>query len=129
MQSEECTCGIVMSVFPPDHQMQILKYESVGVVLVRKWHIRQESAALRLESAPDSRQIHPFFPKSILTHFRILGMENACLVYSQGCQIKSKLKKKILDDSYLVGNLTNSKIAETKTLEPLNSGHFCISNI
>jgi tagatose-1,6-bisphosphate aldolase non-catalytic subunit AgaZ/GatZ len=27
----------------------------------------------------------------------------------------------ILDHSYLVGNLTNSKIAETKVLEPLKS--------
>ncbi len=27
----------------------------------------------------------------------------------------------ILDHSYLVGNLTNAKIAETKTLEPLKS--------
>ncbi len=27
----------------------------------------------------------------------------------------------ILDQSYLVGNLTNSKIAETKALEPLKS--------
>jgi hypothetical protein len=27
----------------------------------------------------------------------------------------------ILDHSYLVGNLTNSKIAETKALEPLKS--------
>jgi hypothetical protein len=35
----------------------------------------------------------------------------------------------ILDHSYLVGNLTNSKIAETKVLEPLKSWHFCISNI
>jgi hypothetical protein len=34
----------------------------------------------------------------------------------------------ILDHSYLVGNLTNSKIAETKALEPLKSSHFCISN-
>jgi hypothetical protein len=30
----------------------------------------------------------------------------------------------ILDHSYLVGNLTNSKIAETKALEPLKSWHF-----
>ncbi len=34
----------------------------------------------------------------------------------------------ILDHSYLVGNLTNSNIAETKALEPLKSWHFCISN-
>jgi hypothetical protein len=34
----------------------------------------------------------------------------------------------ILDHSYLVGNLTNSRIAETKVLEPLKSWHFCISN-
>jgi hypothetical protein len=34
----------------------------------------------------------------------------------------------ILDHLYLVGNLTNSKIAETKALEPLKSRHFCISN-
>ncbi len=34
----------------------------------------------------------------------------------------------ILDHSYLLGNLTNSKIAEIKALEPLNSWHFCISN-
>ncbi len=34
----------------------------------------------------------------------------------------------ILDHSYLVGNLTNSKIAETKALEPLKSWHFCIIN-
>jgi hypothetical protein len=34
----------------------------------------------------------------------------------------------ILDHSYLVGNLTNSKIAETNALEPLKSWHFCISN-
>jgi hypothetical protein len=27
----------------------------------------------------------------------------------------------LLDHSYLVGNLTNSKIAETKALEPLES--------
>ncbi len=33
-----------------------------------------------------------------------------------------------LDHSYIVGNLTNSKIAETKDLEPLKSWHFCISN-
>jgi hypothetical protein len=32
----------------------------------------------------------------------------------------------ILDLSYLVGNLTNSKIAETKALEPPKSWHFCI---
>ncbi len=32
----------------------------------------------------------------------------------------------ILDHSYLVRNLTNSKVAETK--EPLQSWHFCISN-
>ncbi len=32
----------------------------------------------------------------------------------------------ILD--HLVGKLTNSKIAETKALEPLKSWHFCISN-
>ncbi len=30
--------------------------------------------------------------------------------------------------SYQSGNLTNSKIAETKALEPLKSWHFCISN-
>jgi hypothetical protein len=35
----------------------------------------------------------------------------------------------ILDHSYLIGNFTNSKIAETKDLEPLKSRHFCISNI
>ncbi len=34
----------------------------------------------------------------------------------------------ILDHSYLVGNLTNSTIAETKASEPLKSWHFCISN-
>jgi hypothetical protein len=34
----------------------------------------------------------------------------------------------ILDHSYLFGNLTNSKIAETKALETLESWHFCISN-
>jgi hypothetical protein len=34
----------------------------------------------------------------------------------------------ILDRSYIVGNLTNSEIAETKALEPLKSWHFCISN-
>jgi hypothetical protein len=34
----------------------------------------------------------------------------------------------ILDHSYLVGNLTNSKISETKALEPLESWHFGISN-
>ncbi len=34
----------------------------------------------------------------------------------------------ILDHSYLVGNLTNPKIAETKALEPIKSWHFCISN-
>ncbi len=34
----------------------------------------------------------------------------------------------ILDHSCLVGNLTNSKIAETKALEPLKPWHFCISN-
>jgi hypothetical protein len=33
-----------------------------------------------------------------------------------------------LDHSYLVGNLTSPKIAETKALEPLESCHFCISN-
>jgi hypothetical protein len=26
-------------------------------------------------------------------------------------------------------NLTNSKVAETKVLEPLKSGHFCVSNL
>ncbi len=35
----------------------------------------------------------------------------------------------ILDDSYLVGNLTNLRIAETKALELLKSWHFCISNL
>ncbi len=34
----------------------------------------------------------------------------------------------ILDHSYLVGNLTNSKIAGTKASEPLKSWHFCMSN-
>jgi hypothetical protein len=34
----------------------------------------------------------------------------------------------ILDHSYLAGNLTNSKIDETKALEPIKSWHFCISN-
>jgi hypothetical protein len=34
----------------------------------------------------------------------------------------------MLDHSYLVGNLTNSKIAETKALEPLKSWHFRISS-
>jgi hypothetical protein len=34
----------------------------------------------------------------------------------------------MLDHSYLVGNLTNSKVAETKVLEPLKFWHFCISN-
>jgi hypothetical protein len=34
----------------------------------------------------------------------------------------------ILDHSYLVGNLTNSKIAETKALELLKYWHFRISN-
>ncbi len=34
----------------------------------------------------------------------------------------------ILNHSYLVGNLTNWKIAETKAVEPLKSWHFCISN-
>jgi hypothetical protein len=34
----------------------------------------------------------------------------------------------ILDHSYLVGNLTNSIIAETNALEPPKSLHFCISN-
>jgi hypothetical protein len=33
----------------------------------------------------------------------------------------------MLDHSYLVENLTNSKIAETKALEPLKSWHFCIN--
>ncbi len=33
----------------------------------------------------------------------------------------------ILDHSYLVGNLTNSKVPETKALEPLKSWQFCIS--
>jgi hypothetical protein len=33
----------------------------------------------------------------------------------------------LLDHSYLVGNLTNTIIAETKALEPLKSWHFCIS--
>jgi hypothetical protein len=31
----------------------------------------------------------------------------------------------ILDHSYLVGNVTNSKISETTALEPLKSWHFC----
>ncbi len=34
----------------------------------------------------------------------------------------------ILDHSFLVGNLTNSKFAETKALEPLKPWHLCISN-
>ncbi len=34
----------------------------------------------------------------------------------------------ILDHSYLAGNLTNAKIAETKALEPLKPWHFCTSN-
>ncbi len=34
----------------------------------------------------------------------------------------------ILDRSYLIGDLTNSKIAKTKALEPIKSWHFCISN-
>ncbi len=34
----------------------------------------------------------------------------------------------MLDHSYLVGNLTNSKIAETKAWEPPKSWHFCMSN-
>jgi hypothetical protein len=34
----------------------------------------------------------------------------------------------ILYHSYLVGNLTNSKIAETIALEPLKSGQFSIKN-
>ncbi len=34
----------------------------------------------------------------------------------------------ILDHSYLVENLTNSKIAETKALEALKSWNFCLSN-
>jgi hypothetical protein len=34
----------------------------------------------------------------------------------------------ILDHSYLVRNLTNSKIAETIASEPPKSRHFCISN-
>jgi hypothetical protein len=34
----------------------------------------------------------------------------------------------ILDQAYLVGNLTKSKIAETKAPEHLKSWHFCISN-
>jgi hypothetical protein len=34
----------------------------------------------------------------------------------------------ILDHSYFFGNLTNSKIAETKALEPLKIWHFCIRN-
>jgi hypothetical protein len=33
-----------------------------------------------------------------------------------------------LDHSYPVGNLTNSKIAETKASEPPKCWHFCISN-
>ncbi len=35
----------------------------------------------------------------------------------------------ILDHSYLIGNLINSKIAEAKVLEPLKSWHFCISSL
>jgi hypothetical protein len=35
----------------------------------------------------------------------------------------------ILDHSYLVGNLTSPKIAETKTSELLESWHFCVNNI
>jgi hypothetical protein len=35
----------------------------------------------------------------------------------------------ILDHSYLVGNLKNSTIAETKVLEPLKFWHFCINNV
>ncbi len=31
----------------------------------------------------------------------------------------------MLDHLYLVENLLNSKIAETKALEPLKSWHFC----
>ncbi len=34
----------------------------------------------------------------------------------------------ILNHSYPVENLTNSKIAEAKALEPLKSLHICISN-
>ncbi len=34
----------------------------------------------------------------------------------------------ILDNEYLVGNLTDSKIAETKASEPLKSLHFCVRN-
>jgi hypothetical protein len=34
----------------------------------------------------------------------------------------------ILDQSYLLRNLTNSKMNETKALEPLEACHFCISN-
>jgi hypothetical protein len=34
----------------------------------------------------------------------------------------------IWDHSYVVGNFTNSKIAETKPSEPQKSWHFCISN-
>jgi hypothetical protein len=34
----------------------------------------------------------------------------------------------ILDHSYLVGNLTSSKIAQRKVLELLKSWHFCIGN-
>jgi hypothetical protein len=33
----------------------------------------------------------------------------------------------ILDHVYLIGNLTNSKIAKTKSSEPLKFWHFCMS--
>jgi hypothetical protein len=42
-------------------------------------------------------------------------------------QVVVRYPNTVLDHSYLVGNLTNSKIAETKALEPLKSRHFCIS--
>jgi hypothetical protein len=63
---------------------------------------------------------------SITLHIIIKNCDQSCIVVPPITYYWTV--PQILDHSYIVGNLTNSKIAETKTLEPLKSWHFCISN-
>jgi hypothetical protein len=58
---------------------------------------------------------------SLWTRWTLFSTTNAITYYWTGLLI--------LNHSYLGGNLTNSKTAETEALEPPKSWHFCISNI
>ncbi len=90
-------------------------------LLIRQW-----------KYARFGEEIGVFLKNSSIKNYECLPLQSQRMIQ----EITSKLPPityywtgfLILDHSYIVGNLTNSKIAETEALEPLKSSHFCISN-